>query len=52
MIALLWEGTCAPAEADAYENHLRRATLPRQIVGYEGGYVLRREAGGGVDFLS
>ena len=53
MIARLWRGTCAPADADAYEHHLRRATLPalREIAGYEGGYVLRREAGDGVDFL-
>jgi ubiquinone/menaquinone biosynthesis C-methylase UbiE/heme-degrading monooxygenase HmoA len=53
MIGRLWQGTCAPTDADAYEDHLRRATLPalRQIAGYEGGYVLRREAGGGVDFL-
>jgi heme-degrading monooxygenase HmoA len=53
MIARVWHGTCGPADADAYEDHLRRATLPalREIRGYEGGYVLRREAGGGVDFL-
>lgn len=53
MIARLWRGTCAPANADAYEDHLLRATLPalREIAGHEGGYVLRREAGGGVDFL-
>ncbi len=53
MIGRLWHGTSAHAEAEAYEDHLRRATLPalREIVGYEGGYVLRRETGGGVDFL-
>ena len=53
MIGRLWHGTCAPADVDANEDHLRRATLPalREIAGYEGGYVLRREAGGGVDFL-
>jgi heme-degrading monooxygenase HmoA len=53
MIGRFWQGTCAPADADAYVDHLRRATLPalREIAGYEGGYVLRREASGGVDFL-
>ena len=53
MIGRLWHGTCALAEAVAYEDHLRQATLPalRELVGYEGGYVLRRETGRGVDFL-
>jgi hypothetical protein len=53
MIGRLWHGTCAPADAGAYEEHLRRVTLPalRDIPGYEGGYVLRRGTGGGVDFL-
>lgn len=54
MIARLWRGTCAPANAAAYEDHLLRVMLPalREIAGHEGGYVLRRgEAGGGVDFL-
>jgi heme-degrading monooxygenase HmoA len=43
----------AAADADAYEDHLRRATLPalREIAGYEGGYVLRRETDGGIDFI-
>jgi heme-degrading monooxygenase HmoA len=53
MIGRLWRGSCAPADAAAYQDHLRRATLPalRQIAGYEGGYVLRREAADAVDFL-
>lgn len=52
MIARLHD-TCAPAEADAYEDHLRRATLPRrrEIAGYQGSYVLRHTADDGMDFL-
>jgi heme-degrading monooxygenase HmoA len=53
VIGRLWHGTCVAGNADAYEDHLRQATLPalHEIAGYEGGYVLRREAGDEVDFV-
>ena len=53
MIARHWTGWTRPDDADAYEQLLRDTVLPglRQIEGYRGGYVLRREESGEVRFV-
>ena len=45
IIALHWRGWTKTADADAYESMLREKVLPgmREINGYRGGYVLRKE---------
>jgi heme-degrading monooxygenase HmoA len=51
MIARLWHGWTAPADGDAYEALLRTTVLPgiQRVAGYEGAYVLRREAAQGAE---
>jgi heme-degrading monooxygenase HmoA len=53
MIARHWRGWTAPGNADAYAELLRDTVLPglKQIPGYRGGYVLRRDAEGEVEFV-
>jgi heme-degrading monooxygenase HmoA len=53
MIARLWRGWTTPENADAYVEHLRRATLPQisEIDGHCGAYVLRRDAGDAIEFV-
>jgi len=53
MIARHWRGWTTPENADAYEALLRDTVLPslNQIAGYHGGYVLRREIPGEVEFI-
>ena len=54
MIARLWQGWTAPAHADAYEALLRTRILPgiHRVAGFEGAYVLRKEADHGeVEFV-
>ena len=53
MIARHWRGWTTPEDADAYEALLRDTVLPslKQIAGYKGGYVLRREFEGEVEFI-
>jgi heme-degrading monooxygenase HmoA len=48
----LWRGWTAPGDAEAYEGLLRDTVLPglAAIEGYEGGFVLRRDAGDEVEF--
>jgi heme-degrading monooxygenase HmoA len=45
MIARHWRGWTLARNADAYETLLKETVLPglRQIQGYQGGYVLRRD---------
>lgn len=52
MIARLWRGWTSIENADAYEELLREQVLPglRQIDGYRGGYILRQEGNGEVEF--
>lgn len=52
MIARLWKGWTAVADADAYERLLREDVLPAmgQIAGYRGGYVLRADGADEVEF--
>lgn len=53
MIARHWRGWTAPENANPYENLLRDTVLPelKQISGYRGGYVLRRDLGAEVEFV-
>jgi heme-degrading monooxygenase HmoA len=53
MIARLWRGWTTPENADAYLEHLRRATLPEigEIDGHCGAYVLRRDTGDAIEFI-
>jgi heme-degrading monooxygenase HmoA len=53
MIARLWRGWTSIENADAYERLLREQVLPglRQIDGYRGGYILRQEGNGEVEFV-
>ncbi|GHO62882.1 antibiotic biosynthesis monooxygenase [Ktedonobacter sp. SOSP1-52] len=53
MIARLWRGWTSLENADAYEGLLREQVLPglRQIDGYRGGYILRQESQGEVEFV-
>jgi len=54
MIARLWRGTATTAKADAYNRHFTTAVAPhlKDIDGHLGAYLLRREAGGQVEFLA
>ncbi|MBZ5605110.1 MAG: antibiotic biosynthesis monooxygenase [Acidobacteriia bacterium] len=53
MIARHWRGWTTPSHADAYETLLRDVVIPglKAIDGYRGGYVLRRPAGGEIEFV-
>ena len=54
MIARIWHGYTAPANADAYEELLRTKILPgiHRVKGYAGAYLLRREAGAEIEFIT
>jgi len=55
VIARIWHGWTSPANADAYEAHLRSDVLPgieRRIEGYVGVYLLRREAADEIEFVT
>jgi len=54
MIARIWHGYTKPEDADAYESTLKPELLPGigKVPGYRGGYVLRRELEGEVEFIT
>ena len=54
MIGRLWSGRTAAADADAYEAFLRDDLLPEvaELEGAQGAYVLRREDGDQVEFVT
>jgi heme-degrading monooxygenase HmoA len=54
MISRIWHGWAAPANADAYEAMLRAEVLPgiHRVRGYQGGYLLRRDVGDEVEFVT
>ncbi len=56
MIVRIWHGWTAPANADAYEALLKQEIFvgihERRIRGYRGIQLLRREAGGEVEFVT
>lgn len=54
MIARVWRGYTKPENADAYEAMLKPEPLPglSKVKGYRGSYVLRRDAGDEVEFMT
>jgi len=53
MIARLWRGWTTPQNADAYEHLLQGTVIPslRQLEGYRGGHILRRDTSEEVEFV-
>jgi heme-degrading monooxygenase HmoA len=54
MIARVWHGYTKPEDADAYEAMLKPELLPGvgKLKGYEGSYLLRKEAAEEVEFIT
>ena len=54
MITRLWHGYTKPQDADTYHQMLLTSILPgiHRIAGYEGSYVLRRNVGDEVEFVT
>src|SRR3712207_3751805 len=55
MIGRLWHGWTKPEDADTYQDLLEREVLPgisEKTRGYEGVYVLRRDDGDRVEFIT
>lgn len=54
MIARLWHGVTKRENADAYESHLKPELLPglSQKEGFRGSYLLRRNVGDEVEFIT
>lgn len=56
MISRIWHGWTSQTNADAYESLLRSEVLPgiaaKQIPGYTGAHVLRREVDPEVEFVT
>jgi hypothetical protein len=54
MIARVWRGWTTPDKADAYQQFVSTQVLPeiasRNLEGYHGAYLLRREIGDEVEF--
>jgi heme-degrading monooxygenase HmoA len=53
VISRQWRGLAHLQHAGAYEEHLRRLTFPalKEIPGFIDASILRRQIGGGVEFL-
>jgi heme-degrading monooxygenase HmoA len=53
MIARHWRGWTIPANADAYEVFLKSTVFPglREINGYRGGYLLRKDGTEDTEFV-
>ena len=54
MVARVWHGWTTPANADLYEAMLKPELLPGVSAkkGYRGSYLLRRDAGAEVEFIT
>jgi heme-degrading monooxygenase HmoA len=56
MISRIWHGWTSPASADAYESLLKseifQGIQDRQITGYRGIHLLRRDVGDEVEFVT
>lgn len=54
MIARLWHGWTSPGNADGYERLVRDTILPgiHRVKGYQGAWLLRRDAGAEVEFVT
>jgi heme-degrading monooxygenase HmoA len=53
MIARLWRGSAIRERADDYIAHLKQSVIPelKQIDGFRGIYLLRRESSDNVEFV-
>jgi heme-degrading monooxygenase HmoA len=54
LIARIWHGYAKPEQADAYEALLKPEVLPgiSKAKGYKGAYLLRRDLGSEVEFMT
>jgi heme-degrading monooxygenase HmoA len=54
MIARIWHGYTKPENADAYEAMLKPELLPgiSKVTGYKSSFLLRRDAGNEVEFIT
>jgi heme-degrading monooxygenase HmoA len=54
VIARIWHGYTKPEHAAAYESMLKPELLPgvSEVKGYRGSYLLRREAGDDIEFVT
>lgn len=56
MISRIWHGWTSPSNAEAYEQLLREKILPgisaRNIPGYRGAHLLKRDAGDEIEFVT
>jgi hypothetical protein len=56
VVARIWRGWTTPENADAYQRIVSQEVLPgiaaRGLDGYHGAYLLRRERGGEVEFVT
>jgi len=54
VIARVWHGYTRPEHADAYEAQLKPEPLPGigKVKGYRGSYVLRKDMGAEVEFIT
>jgi heme-degrading monooxygenase HmoA len=54
MIARIWHGYTKPEHANAYEAMLKPELLPgiSKVKGFRGSYLLRREAGAEIEFVT
>ena len=54
MIARVWHGYTKPEHADAYEAMLKPELLPgiSKAKGYQGSYLMRRDLGAEVEFIT
>jgi antibiotic biosynthesis monooxygenase (ABM) superfamily enzyme len=54
MISRVWHGWTKPEHADAYEALLRNTIFPwiERVDGYRGAFLLRRDAGAEVEFVT
>ena len=54
MIMRVWHGSAKPEHADTYEAMLKPELLPgiSKVKGYEGSYLLRRDVGNEVEFIT
>lgn len=54
MIARVWHGYTKPEHADAYEALLKPELLPgiSKATGYKGSYLLRRNLGAEIEFIT
>jgi len=54
MVARVWHGYALPDHADAYEHMLKPELLPgvSKVPGYRGSYLMRRDRGGEVEFIT